>query len=185
MSKELTLTETDRLASLETTISAGLETFSEVGAALLEIREQKLYRFDFDTFESYCQTRWSMTRQHANRMIKSAEVISNLEPIGSKPENEAQARELAKLPPEQRSEVWQQAQEDAGEKKVTAKQIKELVAKKKPAKAAPATPPPSPEVDPWAKRNAQAAHPSTLTSTKGDYRIKESDLVAWIGRGFA
>lgn len=40
----LTTTETERLTDLETTIERGLKTFVEVGQALMEIRDGRLYR---------------------------------------------------------------------------------------------------------------------------------------------
>jgi hypothetical protein len=45
-------------------------------------------------FEIYCQKRWNMTRQYANRLIDSSIVISNLETMVSKVETESQARAL-------------------------------------------------------------------------------------------
>lgn len=53
----LALSKTDavRLVELETVVSSGLKTFVDVGTALLEIRDARLYRVDFDTFEASCQ----------------------------------------------------------------------------------------------------------------------------------
>ncbi len=49
-----------------------------------------------------------MTRAQAYRLITASEVIDNLSPTGDKlPENEAQARELAKLAADQQARVWQ------------------------------------------------------------------------------
>jgi hypothetical protein len=96
----------ERLAVLEATIERGLQTFIEVGKALLEIRDDRLYRQQgFTTFEAYCQERWNWSHRHANRQIEAARVVQNLGPIGPKPKNEAQARELARLPVEQQREV--------------------------------------------------------------------------------
>jgi hypothetical protein len=97
---------TRTLEELEAVIEAGLRTFLEVGRAVLEIRERRLYREQgFDTFEDYCRQRWHWSKTHINRQINAAEVAGNLAPIGVKPRNEAQARELAPLPPEQQREV--------------------------------------------------------------------------------
>ena len=62
----LTKREVSRLSKLETTIQKGMQTFFEVGAALKEIRDNKLYRAEFERFEDYCQERWGFTRQYAN-----------------------------------------------------------------------------------------------------------------------
>jgi hypothetical protein len=95
-----------RLAALEAVIERGMQAFMEVGTALLEIRGKRLYRAQgFKTFEDYCRARWKMSQPHAQRMIDASEVAQNLIPIGITPKNEAQARELAHLPPEQQREV--------------------------------------------------------------------------------
>lgn len=67
----------------------------------------RLYREQFATFEDYCRERWGMSRVHAHRLIESAEVIGNLLPIGNTvPANEAQARALTGLEPEQQRTAW-------------------------------------------------------------------------------
>ncbi len=88
-------------------IERGLATFLEVGSALLTIRESRLYRGTHSTFEDYCQERWGMSRCHANRQIQAAEVVGSLGPIGPKPANEAQARELARVADlDTRRSIW-------------------------------------------------------------------------------
>ena len=68
----------------------------DAGRALMEIRDERLYREQYATFEDYCQQRWGMSRSYAHRQIEAAQVISLL-PIGNKPKSESQARELAPL----------------------------------------------------------------------------------------
>ena len=80
----LTVTESDRLAECEATIERGFRTFAEVGSALLEIRDSRLYRSEFGTFEDYCQTRWGMDRRNANRTIEAAIVVGELGSIDPK-----------------------------------------------------------------------------------------------------
>lgn len=118
----LTEDEAARLRVKERAIERGAD---EVAKALASIRDERLYRADFPTFEAYCRERWGMTRQHANRQIVAAEVAAALEPIGSIPES--QARELADLRdnPEKLREVYAQAQE-ATEGNVTAAAIREV-----------------------------------------------------------
>ena len=68
-----------RLKELEEVIRRGLSKFLEVGEALLEIRNSKLYRqAGHATFEFYCHKRWGMSRFYAHRLIDSAEVVTNL-----------------------------------------------------------------------------------------------------------
>lgn len=127
----LTATESSRLAECEAVIKRGLDTFYAVGSALSEIRESRLYRKGYDTFEDYCQERWGMTRRHVNRLIESSEVVDNLGPIGPIPSTESQTRELSPLEPELQKAVWQIAVETApkdskGEPAITAAHIKSV-----------------------------------------------------------
>lgn len=99
-----------RLRACETVIEKGLQTFVEVGASLLEIRDNRYYRQDFDTFEDYCRERWQISRPKAYRLIDAAQVAGNLSPIGDiQPTHESQVRPLAKLELEQQREAWQTA----------------------------------------------------------------------------
>lgn len=100
------------LKQLEAVIESGMQTFIEVGNALLEIRKNRLYRDSFATFEDYCRERWGWRRDYADKQIRAAAVMRNLDvsapslhTIVCAPQNEAQARELAQLPPEQQREV--------------------------------------------------------------------------------
>jgi phage N-6-adenine-methyltransferase len=120
---------TDRLLECERVIERGLNTFVEVGAALLEIRDSRLYKDSYSTFEDYCRERWGMQRHYANRLISAAEVTNNLVPIGTIPANEAQARPLVGLPQEQQFQVWQQVVETAPEGKITGAFVQEVVEK--------------------------------------------------------
>jgi hypothetical protein len=123
----LSVTESDRLTSLEATIERGLTTFVDVGNALLEIRDSKLYRRTHDTFEAYCRERWQMSRVHAHRLIDAAEVVTNLLPIGNIP-SESVARPLASLKPVQQREVWTKAVKTAPNGKVTAMHVAKVKA---------------------------------------------------------
>ncbi len=127
MSSALTITENQKLNALENTIARGLKYYIEVGEALLTIREERLYRAQFNTFEDYCLTRWNMSKTHANRMIDASEVAENLTPIGVIPANEAQTRELAALPADEQRTAWQTALDTAPDGKVTAAHVREVV----------------------------------------------------------
>src|ERR1700739_3202595 len=67
-----------RLSELEVIIGRGMTHFVEVGSALLEIRQGKLYKPQYSTFEAYCQERWGFSRQHASDLISSSVVFFNL-----------------------------------------------------------------------------------------------------------
>jgi hypothetical protein len=116
------------LIELEAVIDRGLGTFVEVGAALLTIRDERLYREAYDSFEGYCLQRWGFKRAHAYRLIEAAETIQGMSPIGDTPPpaNEAQARELARIPADTRAQVWTAVVEEHGER-VTAADIRRAV----------------------------------------------------------
>jgi hypothetical protein len=99
--KSLTGPEQGRLVELESVIDQGLKSFVDVGLALKEIRDSKLYREQHRTFESYCRKRWVVSRIHGHRMIEAA-LVAEMLPVG----NERQARELIPLSTEERLKVW-------------------------------------------------------------------------------
>jgi hypothetical protein len=75
MMSELTTTECSQLEKCETTIERGINTFVEVGEALAEIRNAKLYRAFHRTFEAYCDEKWKFSRQRAYQLIDQAKVV--------------------------------------------------------------------------------------------------------------
>lgn len=125
----LTTVEVLELETLEDIIEGGLKSFYEMGVALKTIRDNRLYRKDFGTFEDYCQTKWKLNKSHSYRLIDSSEVISDLSPIGDKlPETESQTRPLTILKTaEERIAVWSQVVEKHGDN-ITAKHVSEEVA---------------------------------------------------------
>lgn len=123
MSTELA-TLTAKLAAREEVIQRGLNTFIEVGRAISEIRDQKLYREAFGTFEEYCRKRWGWSDRRVRYMISAAETVDELPPGTIVPTTESQARELANLEPEIAAQVMQKAHENT-DGKITAAAIKE------------------------------------------------------------
>lgn len=128
MFDEAIAVDSARLHECEAVIERGLTTFVEVGQALLEIRESRLYRETHDTFEDYCRDRWGWSRQRAHQMIE-ASAMSTIVDIA--PSNEAQARELARLKydPDAVREVWSEVKAEHGDK-VTASDVREAVDRK-------------------------------------------------------
>ncbi len=126
MSADLILA--NRLGECEAAISRGMDTFIEVGSALAEIRDRKLYRLGWETFEAYCQERWGLARRTAYNMIESADAVCAIAHIPNVPAiaNEAQAREVAAIiktdGPERAAEILTEVAEDGP---VTAKAIRE------------------------------------------------------------
>ena len=102
----LNIQEQERLKNCELVIQTGLETFYQVGQALLEIQESKLYRQEFNTFDEYLQGRWNFGLRHGQRFIQSFEVINNIRQIGRIPENLEQTKYLAQLDSDLQGYVW-------------------------------------------------------------------------------
>lgn len=127
LSPRLDMFELDALRRNEVAVERGLNTFVEVGNALAAIRDGKLYREKFATFEDYCQERWGFTGNYARRQIEAAEVIKNV-PMGTLlPTSERQARPLTRLEPSEQIAAWQEAVETAPNGKVTAAHVTEVV----------------------------------------------------------
>ena len=67
-----------RFNQLEKIIEKGMTHFVEVGTALMIIRDEKLYRNIFPTFEEYCKERWGFSRPRAYQLIGAAKTNQNL-----------------------------------------------------------------------------------------------------------
>jgi hypothetical protein len=115
----------------EEVVRAGLETFVEVGQALLSIRDGRGYRLvGYTAFEDYCRERWQISRSRAYQLIDAAEVASILSTMVDNPATERQVRELTPLlrsDPEAIPEVWKEAVETAPNGHVTAAHVADVV----------------------------------------------------------
>jgi hypothetical protein len=130
----LTDAEYARLETLETTISKGMDTFVEVGSALAEIRDSRLYRQYHPTFAAYCEQQWDLGKSQAYRLITASEVVGDLSRARDEsdedvplPTSGRQAEELAKADPADRVDVMREAAEDGP---VTSSRIKEAVTRR-------------------------------------------------------
>lgn len=133
----LTVGEGKRLRDCEKRIERGMTTFIDVGAALMEVRNSRLYRESFATFEDYCQERWQLSKPHASRLIVGAEVAQAMVPTGTAPANERVARALAPLrdQPDVMQQAWREVLDRNGEQP-TESVVREVVEKYKPSKPA-------------------------------------------------
>ena len=124
MSSEIiTLEESQRLVKLEDVVRRGLSNFNEVGEALSEIRDSRLYRIEYKTFDDYCRDKWGISRVQAHRLTAASEIAATL-PIGNKPTAESQVRPLVRLPQEERGSAWEEASVNGTP---TAKEVESVV----------------------------------------------------------
>ena len=114
---QLSKSEAETFAQAEATISSGLNSFLEVGNALMKIRDGKLYRNTHKTFALYLKERWGIQRAQGYRLIKSADTIRELNQLNSEkpiplPSSERQIRILQKIKdPRKRHAVLLRAKE--------------------------------------------------------------------------
>lgn len=95
--------EQDSLAQCEAAVETLKGAFWAAGKALQIIRDARLYRESHPNFDDYCEDRWGMNRQYADKLIRTwpiAEALyqkqaeAGLTPIGVKKLNQAQVWEL-------------------------------------------------------------------------------------------
>uniref|UniRef100_A0A0C1R7H7 Uncharacterized protein n=1 Tax=Tolypothrix bouteillei VB521301 TaxID=1479485 RepID=A0A0C1R7H7_9CYAN len=103
--------------------------FYEAGKALMELRNQRLYRSTHKTFEEYCRDRFGHTRQKSNYLIAAADVFENLTTSGCQilPTSERQIRPLTKLEPVKQPEAWQLSIEAADGKSPPSRIVNDIV----------------------------------------------------------
>jgi hypothetical protein len=151
LAEQLTEEQEFLLKKCENIIRIGLGTFVEVGLALKEIQDQRLYRRTDATFEDYLQRTIGLSRPYAYNLIESAKLMRELRnhpelDRSLLPKNEAQARELARVEPAKRLEVWKKVVDVAAGLPFTAKLIREVAretrseSSKNPATATPLSP---------------------------------------------
>jgi phage N-6-adenine-methyltransferase len=129
--EQLTKVEKSILQECEEVIDKGMKSFIEVGNALLKIRDGKLYKTNFSTFEDYCRERWGMERRQAYRLMDAADVVENVS-RGTQilPTSERQARPLSLLSPKEQADIWEEVVETAPGGKITASFVQEVINKK-------------------------------------------------------
>jgi hypothetical protein len=138
----LTKKEATLRKQLEEKIFSTVRTFYiELGEALNEIKEMRLYKSTHRCFDDYSREVLDMAVRSAYRYIDAFGIVKNLcaiehesvtnwsqnQPTFPLPKNESQARALVGLSPEEQREVWQQAIETAPEGKLTAAHVRKTV----------------------------------------------------------
>jgi hypothetical protein len=131
VSTVLDVVERRSLENLEKVIERGVESFLATGSALKEIRDQRLYREDYKTFEAYVKARWEFDRSRAYQLIEASDLKADLStmvdknPKVSDVKTERQLRELRTVPEGLIGDVIEKASEIAGDGLLTAKVLKE------------------------------------------------------------
>ncbi|BDA71511.1 hypothetical protein CAL7716_056770 [Calothrix sp. PCC 7716] len=126
---ELTLEEERDKVLLEHKVE---RAFYEAGKALKELRDRRLYRASYKTFEEYAIHRFGYNRRQPYRLIEAADVVDTIIkmcPNGTQilPTNERQVRELTKLEPDIRGICWEQAVKANGGKVPSGRLVKDIV----------------------------------------------------------
>lgn len=133
----LNVAEEMKLEQCENVIKQGLGGFMLAGKALQAIRDEKLYRAKFTTFEDYCRKRWDLSDKYAYRLIDAYTVAMRLQgelktsPNGEirLPTNESQVRPLVSVVPDKQIKAWQQVLKNCKGKPITADEVKAVVDK--------------------------------------------------------
>ena len=95
-SHALSQRERARFAELERVVERGVQTFIEVGLALTEIRDLRLYREHYASFETYLAGAWQLGRSTGYGLIDAARVAANV-PLEGQRLSLSQLRVLAPL----------------------------------------------------------------------------------------
>ena len=147
----MSVRDKNRLKELEEIVTKNFKAFYEVGCALREICESKLYRETHKTFADYANDLWDMARCRAYQIIDAADIVDRLIPhapdikmstngrqngsashgqqiLKNLPQNERQARALSKYSEDKQIEIWRQAAQTA-DGRITAAHIKRTARK--------------------------------------------------------
>lgn len=121
--------ESKALAEAEAVIERHREAYIQAGLALLAIRDGRLYRGQYKTFEDYCRERWGFGRGRGYQLAKGAEIAQLLSTTVDSlplPQSEAVARELSSLKPDEIRLVWTIVHDTAPGGEVTAAHVRSI-----------------------------------------------------------
>lgn len=100
----LTKAEKATLAQLEEAVDRHLRSFREAADALWTIKNQQLWREDFNSWEDYVDRKWKMSRAYSYRLVEAAEAMRLLEGVARGdseplrlPNNERAFRQLCSI----------------------------------------------------------------------------------------
>jgi hypothetical protein len=130
-SLKLNVSERGKFRKLECIVAEGISSFRAAGEALKEIRDLKLYRESYKTFEKYVDEKWGFKKSRAYQIIEASDVSKRISTNGGQNEraseitSERQLRELKEVPDELMAPVIDRAAELAGDDKITASDLKQ------------------------------------------------------------
>jgi hypothetical protein len=112
-SSPLDPSEKQRFRELQLIIDQGLPTFLAVGRALSAIRDEKLYRDNWTTFEQFVRDRWALSLSRTNQIISTVRVVENItnafpgDATLLEAANESTLRPLSRVEPELQVAAWE------------------------------------------------------------------------------
>jgi len=103
------------------------------GAILKHVRDTKIYKQDYSTFEAFAEAELGLSRSQAYRLIDDYSVKQNVAHGGQVPTSTRQTRELAKLPADEQADAWEEVviESEATGEKITAKKVEQVVASRR------------------------------------------------------
>jgi hypothetical protein len=127
--------EEQRFGVCEGAIQTGCHSVVEMGLALAEIRDGRLYRNNFSSFEEYCQRRWEFKRGKAHYLISAARICRQIAqtPGLAQPDRESQLRPLLAVNLEDAELAWQHAAQFISDRPITTRMVKRRCQRPPPA----------------------------------------------------
>ncbi|WP_157116612.1 hypothetical protein [Nocardia vaccinii] len=121
--------EQTQLSACESSIGTLRMAFWAAGRALQIVRDGRLYRDSYASFDDYVEQRWDMQRSYAHKLIRAWPLAAKLHPLAPGI-NEGQIRELLPVAAEHGEDaaVTVYATLAAGDVKITAGKLREAVA---------------------------------------------------------
>jgi hypothetical protein len=123
----LTAEKRERYVQCKSKIKEGL---LQAAQALEEVRNDRLYREEYPSFEEFARSEYGLGKAQAYRTISGAKIVRELSSSGGfeyLPQKESHTRELLKLrKPEERAKAWREACDKHGAA-VTAVEISAIV----------------------------------------------------------
>lgn len=159
------------LAQLKSIVSRNLSATIDAGRALKEIRDRELWKEESESFQQFCVDNWGVSKQRAYQLIDTVKIVDQLPPEQSTAvDSERVARELKKVPAEDRAEVVKKAQESGTVTGPAITKAAKEVKPKDPAKLFDKTgfeiPQPSPAANTWRRAEEVQSMLSALSKIK-------------------